>query len=106
MSYEILVLPKAQRQIKELPSAVQKRISAAVRALKDNPRPPGVRKLADVEDLYRLRVGEYRVIYGVGDKVLVVVLVTVGHRRDVYEKLLKKHQPRILRALLEKDKGS
>lgn len=103
MSYRIFVLPKAQRQVKALPLPVQQRINKAVKALRENPRPPGAKKLRYTEDLYRIRVGDYRVIYGVGDDLLLIIVVTAGHRRDVYEQLLKKYTPDYLRALVEKD---
>ena len=51
----------------------------------DDPRPPGCKKLKGVENLYRLREGDYRVIYSVEDRVLRVIVVAVGNRKDVYE---------------------
>lgn len=103
MSHQIFVLPKAQRQVKALPLPVQQRVNKAVKALRDNPWPPGAKKLKDTQDLYRIRVGDYRVIYGVGGDLLLVLVVTVGHRKDVYEKLLKKYTPDYLRSIIERD---
>jgi len=62
----------------------RRRIVAGIRLLADNPRPPGCEKLPGENDRYRIRVDRYRVIYSVGDEELVVVVVRVGHRKDVY----------------------
>ena len=62
---------------------VQTRIIKSLRKLEENPRPPGIQKLKE-EDAYRLRVGDYRVIYEIHDKVLLVLVVSVGHCREVY----------------------
>jgi mRNA interferase RelE/StbE len=64
--------------------AVQKRIIGRIEALAVNPRPHGVEKLAGEDQTYRVRVGEYRILYEVHDAALVVLVVKVGHRREVY----------------------
>jgi mRNA interferase RelE/StbE len=61
----------------------RQRIVAGIRLLADDPRPPDCEKLAGGDDRYRIRVGRYRVIYSVGDRELLVVVVRVGHRKDV-----------------------
>lgn len=61
------------------------RIIVAVEALADEPRPQGCRKLVGSDDLYRIRVGDYRVIYSVDDRLLVVGVERVRHRKEVYE---------------------
>jgi mRNA interferase RelE/StbE len=55
-----------------------------MRPLADNPRPPGVEKLAGTEDLYRVRVGDYRIICQIQDEVLLVLAAKIGHRREIY----------------------
>jgi mRNA interferase RelE/StbE len=60
------------------------RLVGAMRALAENPRPPGCKKLRGGENLWRIRVGDFRVIYEIHDDVLVIVVVSVGNRRDVY----------------------
>jgi mRNA-degrading endonuclease RelE of RelBE toxin-antitoxin system len=65
--------------------------SAAIDGLRENPQPSGVKKLRKSENLYRVRVGAYRVIYLIKDEAVIVVVVSIGHRREVYEKLLKKY---------------
>ena len=85
MSYEVQILPKAVRQIKAL-SAVEVRqdITLTIQSLTNEPRPIGVKKLSGEKDVYRVKAGNYRVLYRIIDKILVVVVVSVGHRREVY----------------------
>ncbi len=78
------ILPKAVRQIKALSVEVRQDISLTIQSLANEPRPIGVKKLSGEKDIYRVRVGNYRVLYRIVDKVLVVVVVSVGHRREVY----------------------
>ena len=84
MSYEVQILPKAARQIKALSVDVRQDITLMIQTLGSEPRPIGVKKLSGEKDIYRVRVGSYRVLYRIIDKVLVVVVVSVGHRREVY----------------------
>jgi len=84
MSYEVQILPKAARQIKALSIEVRQDISLTIQSLAKEPRPIGVKKLSGEKDIYRVRVGNYRVLYRIVDKILVVVVVSVGHRREVY----------------------
>lgn len=84
MPYEVQILPKAVRQIKALSVEVRQDISLTIQSLANQPRPIGVKKLSGEKDIYRVRVGNYRVLYQIVDKVLVVVVVSVGHRREVY----------------------
>jgi mRNA interferase RelE/StbE len=74
----------AARQFAALPRKEQERLRARIDRLAENPCPAGVRKLAGEEGLYRLRSGDYRVIYTVQDEVLMVLVLKVGHRREVY----------------------
>jgi mRNA interferase RelE/StbE len=84
-SYRVLIKASAAKEIEAVdPKKDRQRIVAAIRSLADNPRPPGCEKLAGEDDRYRIRVGRYRLIYLVGDGELVVVVVRVGHRKDVY----------------------
>jgi mRNA interferase RelE/StbE len=104
LAYRIVITPKAQREIKSLPRAIQDRIRPAIRALRDNPYPPGMQKLKVIEDHYRIRVGDYRVVYAVEGEHVLVIVVTVGHRKDVYEKLSKKYDPEYLQSVLKGEK--
>ena len=83
MKYELFIEKRAQRQLAKIARPFQDRIIAAMRDLAENPRPPGVRKLTDREG-WRIRVGDFRVIYEVQDESLVVLIVEIGHRRDIY----------------------
>jgi mRNA interferase RelE/StbE len=84
--YRVEFDPRAWDEITALPERVQQRIFDATDALETNPRPSGVVKLAGSDDLYRVRVGDYRIIYQVQDARLVVVVVKVGNRREVYRR--------------------
>ena len=85
MPYEITVEKTAKKQIRKLQPSEQVRIAEAILTLADDPRPAGCLKLTNRE-AWRIRVGDYRIIYEIRDEVLIVVVVTVGHRREVYKK--------------------
>lgn len=87
MAYEVRLKPSAERALRKLPTQVRSRIGGRLDALSGNPRPSGCEKLSGEDDLYRVRVGDYRIVYQVADKVLVVLVVTIGHRDDVYRHL-------------------
>ena len=87
MSHRLLFSPAAVRDFRALPRDVQTRLKPRIDALANDPRPSGCRKLSGEDELYRIRVGDYRVLYAVRDQVLVVLVVRVGNRRDVYRKL-------------------
>ena len=84
MAYQVTFSPRARREIQSLPRAAQVRIAPRIAALADEPRPPGVKKLSGEAELYRIRVGDYRVIYDVMDEQLVILVVGVGHRRAIH----------------------
>ena len=84
MTYLVEFAPLAQRQFKKHGRETQKRLLGRIEALSSNPRPPSVKKLADGGDLYRVRIGEFRVIYQIRDRELIVLIVKIGHRREIY----------------------
>jgi mRNA interferase RelE/StbE len=84
VTYRVEFTPLARRQIKKLPGRIQKRIITRAEELGSDLRPYHVRKLVAEDGLYRVRVGEYRIVYQIGDRELVVLIVKVGHRREVY----------------------
>ncbi len=86
MAYLIDFKPLALRQISKLNIDIQNRISSKIDALVDNPRPRGIIKLQGFENRYRIRVGDYRVIYEIHDNVLLVLVVEVVHRSGAYRK--------------------
>jgi mRNA interferase RelE/StbE len=81
--YRIEYDPSAVRALRKLSTSLQRRIIAKIETLADNPRPPSAIKMSG-HDVYRLRVGDYRVIYAIADEQLVVLVVEIGHRRDIY----------------------
>jgi mRNA interferase RelE/StbE len=81
---QVLITPSAKRQLESLPEKVRDRIDKRIWALGENPRPHGSVALEGESGLYRIRVGDYRVIYLIQDKKLVVLIVRIGHRREVY----------------------
>lgn len=83
-SYKIRWKSSAARELRKLPTDIISRIVACVEALASDPFPPGARKMISVADAFRLRVGSYRVIYRVYDQELVVEIVRVGHRSNIY----------------------
>jgi mRNA interferase RelE/StbE len=84
MAYSISIRPAAIRDLKALPSDVRSRIEKAIDSLADAPRPRGARKLVGVNDEWRRRVGDYRVLYFVIDSERQVVIARVAHRREAY----------------------
>jgi mRNA interferase RelE/StbE len=84
--YEVRITPAARKELDRLPQQSRRRIEAAILGLAVEPRPSGCRKLQGVDDTYRIRVGNYRVIYHVYDAELVVLIVKVGDRKDIYRK--------------------
>ena len=84
MAYSILLAPSAERQLKALAEPIRERIVKRLRTLKENPRPQGVKKLAGEENLYRIREGAYRIVYTIQDKELIVLVVKIGDRQEVY----------------------
>jgi len=84
LAYSVELAPAAKRQVRKLDRAIQERIIRRIEELGKDPRPPGVEKLEGVERIYRVRLGEYRIVYEIQDKILVVLVLKVGHRKEVY----------------------
>jgi mRNA interferase RelE/StbE len=84
MAYQIEIKRPARKVLLALPQACRSRIAEAIESLANDPRRPGTRKLAGSEHLYRLRISDYRIIYEIQNERLIVVVVKVGHRREVY----------------------
>ncbi len=87
--YKILVKKSIEKQLSKLPTTYYKAISKTIDELGENPRPAGYRKLENENNKYRVRVGIYRIIYSIYDDVLVVEVISVGHRKDIYRTLRK-----------------
>ena len=81
--YEIRFLPSVRKDLRGIARPAVRRILAAIDQLAEQPRPSASKKLSGL-DLYRIRVGVYRIVYEIRDHDLIIVVVKVGHRRDVY----------------------
>jgi mRNA interferase RelE/StbE len=84
MKYTVRLNTRVGKVLDRLPPDIRRRLVRRLEALEDNPRPRGVEKLSGVDELYRVRVGTYRIVYAIRDRELVVIVVRIGHRRDVY----------------------
>jgi mRNA interferase RelE/StbE len=84
MSYEVRIAPAARRDIKKLAASLQVQIYRKLLDLELNPRPQDCKKLKAPRDIYRIRLGEYRILYEIQNRELIVLVVRVGHRREVY----------------------
>jgi mRNA interferase RelE/StbE len=84
--YELRVLPRARKQLERIPADTRQRVADRLNALADNPRPHGSVKLAGTEAQYRIRVGDYRVLYEIRDAVLLVLVIAIGAREHVYRR--------------------
>jgi len=85
VTYRIEILPAAVREIRKLPPEAKRRVQAVIELLSENPRPPAATKLTARPE-WRVRTGDYRVLYRIEDNILTIVVVRAGHRRDVYER--------------------
>jgi mRNA interferase RelE/StbE len=82
--YQLVIDRFAQKQLEKIPPPHFNRIVKAINGLGSDPRPPGYKKLSGRPG-YRIRIGDYRVIYTIEDKVLSVFVIDIGHRKDIYE---------------------
>ncbi|MGH7282426.1 MAG: type II toxin-antitoxin system RelE family toxin [Polyangiaceae bacterium] len=82
--YGVEIRPAALKDLRALDRPVQRRIATAIDALAREPRPQGAKKLVSADDLYRVRVGDLRIVYAIDDRVLTVLVVRIRHRREVY----------------------
>ena len=85
--YAITFARSARKELERLPDEIAARILEKIETLSQNPRPPGVTKLRGEKNLWRLRVGDYRVVYAIDDPAKAVDVAIVRHRRDVYRDL-------------------
>lgn len=85
--YKIFFRKQARKQLLEIPEPYRHRVSGRIDGLKSNPRPSGVEKIRGFEDHYRIRIGPYRVVYMIQDYKLIIEVIRIGARKDVYRKL-------------------
>ena len=86
MPYTVEVAPPAVKSLRSLDRTTRRRLTAAIDALADDPRPPGCAKMKGEDDLWRVRVGDYRIVYETQDERLLVLVLAAGHRKDIYRK--------------------
>ena len=86
MTYAISLSPAAARQLRKFDPTVRRRIQAAIELLAENPRPPAATRLVGGAGEWRVRTGNYRVIYEIRDGELLVLVLRMAHRREVYER--------------------
>jgi len=84
MTYLVRIAPAAERQLRRFDPQVRRRVQAAIDLLASNPRPPKAIQLAGGAGEWRVRTGDYRIIYDIQDDHLIVLVLRVGHRRDIY----------------------
>ena len=82
--YSVEITRTAERQLRKLSQDDRQRVARMVAMLAIDPRPRGARKLVGYDDVFRVRLGRYRVIYSIDDGTLTVLVLTMGHRKDVY----------------------
>ncbi len=87
MSFRIEFRPAAVRELRRIPKPFKTRLMTAIASLADVPRPPGSVQLQRPEGFHRVRVGDYRIVYLIKDRVLLICVVRIAHRKDVYRKL-------------------
>jgi mRNA interferase RelE/StbE len=85
--YSIEISRTAEKQLRKLAAADRRRVARAMVALGDDPRPAGSRKLSGYDDVFRIRVGVFRIIYSVSGQRLVIIILKIGYRKDVYRGL-------------------
>ena len=84
MKYTILFARSVQRELRRLPRAILSRVKIVLHSLQEDPFPSGCKKLKGCDKLFRLRMGNYRIVYEVAAKIRIVTIIRIGHRKEVY----------------------
>lgn len=87
MTYRIELAPAAARGLRKLDAPARRRIQAALELLAETPRPPAAKKLVGAGGSWRVRVGDYRILYDIHDDRLLILVLQAGHRREIYRYL-------------------
>jgi len=82
--YKVEISRTAEKQLRRLPQDDRRRVARAMVALGSDPHPAGSRRLTGYDDVFRIRVGRYRIIYSVEGRRLIVIILKLGHRKDIY----------------------
>jgi mRNA interferase RelE/StbE len=97
--YQILLSPSAARDLRKLDRKIRPRVAPRIDGLADDPRPPGSEKLSGYDGLFRIRAGDYRIVYAIEDARVLVVVLKLGGRREIYERI-RRSDLMFLRRLL------
>ncbi len=84
-AYQVLLSKAARKQLNTLPVFIHNKIIEDIAALANTPRPPGCKKLKGQKNAWRIRIGDYRIIYEIEDKQLRILVIAIGHRKDIYK---------------------
>ena len=82
--YRVRTSPDAEKQLAKLDGSVRIRVAQRIDQLAENPRPPGCKKLKGDDNLWRVRAGDYRIVFSIHDDLLLVLVIRIAHRREVY----------------------
>ena len=85
--YTVVLTRTAEKELYQLPTGVIVKIVTVLKSLEENPRPIGCKKLKGYKNLWRTRIGDYRIIYAIEDVIMLVDVREIGHRKDIYDKL-------------------
>ena len=86
MTYEVALAPAAARQLRKFDPQVRRRVQAAIELLATEPRPPAATRLVGGAGEWRVRTGDYRIVYEIEEERLLVLVLSAGHRREIYER--------------------
>jgi len=86
MTYEVALAPAAARQLRKFDPQVRRRVQAAIELLATEPRPPAATRLVGGAGEWRVRTGDYRIVYEIEEERLLVLVLSVGHRREIYQR--------------------
>ena len=84
--YTVVLTQTAEKELRSLPSKIVERIIAVLKSLEENPRPADCKKLKGYKNLWRIRVGDYRILYVIDDVIMLVDVREIGNRKDIYRK--------------------
>jgi mRNA interferase RelE/StbE len=85
VSYQLIILPGAEKELRKLPRQIFLKVDKIILSLADNPRPAGCKKLQGFNNVYRIRVGNYRILYRIEDDQLIIEVFRIADRKDVYK---------------------
>ena len=86
MAYRVVIQESASKALRKLDEQIRRRVAVAIDALADDPRPPGIKAVAGEHGSYRIRVGDWRVLYEVDDELRQVLIAKIGHRSTIYDR--------------------